>query len=884
MKKIIYSLVLILCLNVVGCDNSSKNDDSILSNDALFTEFKFEADKNSDYLESDIIGIIQNANITVVVPCDKKISKLIATFSIKGKVVYVNHKEQISGETENDYSQSLDYNIVAENGSESKYTIIVKNLEPKATNQILKFKFEKSKNTAFLEEDIEGVIEDNKIVLTCPYKTKKETLIATFETTGHNVEVLNIKQESGSTGNDFSKPVRYLVTAEDGTVNEYFVKIKHKLKFVEKITQKNTAVGELHSYIIRKLFVDENDIMYVLTENKLATSNDNGETWQNIDLLKILNLKPANYWINDIYVDKNGIYLATNYGLIISYDKGKNWTIYNRSNGLFQDRIYRVNVSNGRIYAFSYSYFSISTPKNLDGKITWRNYDFRDQLGLGPRMYNLHVTVHNQKIYLAIDSEFFVLEDLTNNLLLKRKVFINDSINNISVINNKVIMSSWFYIMISDNDGETWDYCSFLNPKSDVYNFIVENYQDKTIYRDSNISVLNAWNKSFEHVSQRLHDVSISENKIFVSTSNGFYVSEDNCKTWKKYQNNDLLINNYYENNTVSKLIEQFNNKIYLSYQYQNYVGFAISDDSGLSWRNKFPEKGLCDNEIIRIFNKNNLLIAISESGVSYKEHQSDWIRAIENSRLAIRYVKDAYLSEDNKLYILSYNKYDATASIIQVFNINTKKIENEYIFNENDMGLGKKIYVTNEEIYLSTTSGFYVSALNIIDWKYLNKNYSCDEIIVKGDNITQNYNDGGFYISVDKGLNWEYKDGNVFSFEKDDYFSYITNNYFYTWDNENKDWLNTLINSDGLSFFKDYEKFYSTNNNLFRSYNSIFVSKFYYSHDNSYSYNEFLIESFTVDDYKNDGKKAVEITSFCEDNKYLYVSTNKGIYVYEWQ
>ncbi len=48
-------------------------------------------------------------------------------------------------------------------------------------------------------------------------------LVAIFETTGVGVSVDGVLQLSGSTPNDFSYPLRYLVIAEDGTMADYLV-------------------------------------------------------------------------------------------------------------------------------------------------------------------------------------------------------------------------------------------------------------------------------------------------------------------------------------------------------------------------------------------------------------------------------------------------------------------------------------------------------------------------------------------------------------------------------------------------------------------------------------------------------------------------------------
>ncbi|MBE0502309.1 MAG: DUF3494 domain-containing protein, partial [Desulfuromonadales bacterium] len=63
------------------------------------------------------------------------------------------------------------------------------------------------------------------IAVTVPNETDVTALVATYTTTGKFVDVGLVEQLSGSTPNDFTLPVDYLVTAVDDSVTTYTVTV-----------------------------------------------------------------------------------------------------------------------------------------------------------------------------------------------------------------------------------------------------------------------------------------------------------------------------------------------------------------------------------------------------------------------------------------------------------------------------------------------------------------------------------------------------------------------------------------------------------------------------------------------------------------------------------
>ena len=95
---------------------------------------------------------------------------------------------------------------------------------PSEEKEITAFSFTADSNTA-LTSDVTGTIDGTDISLTVPYGTEVTALVASFTTTGQSVSVDGTEQTSGTTANDFSSPVTYTVTAENGSTQDYAVTV-----------------------------------------------------------------------------------------------------------------------------------------------------------------------------------------------------------------------------------------------------------------------------------------------------------------------------------------------------------------------------------------------------------------------------------------------------------------------------------------------------------------------------------------------------------------------------------------------------------------------------------------------------------------------------------
>jgi hypothetical protein len=108
------------------------------------------------------------------------------------------------------------YTVTAADASTKDYTVTV-TVATKSAKDITAF--------SFTTPAVTGVITGAKIAVTVPFGTNVTALVANFTTTGVSVKVGSTIQVSGTTVNNFTRPVTYTVTAADGTTKAYTVTI-----------------------------------------------------------------------------------------------------------------------------------------------------------------------------------------------------------------------------------------------------------------------------------------------------------------------------------------------------------------------------------------------------------------------------------------------------------------------------------------------------------------------------------------------------------------------------------------------------------------------------------------------------------------------------------
>ena len=168
-----------------------------------------------------------NKTIAVTMPYGTNVTSLVATFASSGVDVVVGKTSQISDVTANDFTNPVTYMVTAADGTTASYTVIV------AVAQ----SYDKA-ITAFTLGGVTGVInETNKsIAVIMPFGTNVNALVATFTITGTKVMVGAVTQVSGTTANNFSSPVSYVVYPSNGAAVSYTVTVAVAASSAKAIT------------------------------------------------------------------------------------------------------------------------------------------------------------------------------------------------------------------------------------------------------------------------------------------------------------------------------------------------------------------------------------------------------------------------------------------------------------------------------------------------------------------------------------------------------------------------------------------------------------------------------------------------------------------------
>ncbi|BBI36630.1 S-layer homology domain-containing protein [Cohnella abietis] len=167
-----------------------------------------------------VAGAINGTNITLTVPHGTDVRESVATFTLSaGASAQVGTTAQVSGATRNDFTSPVTYTVTAQDGTTKAYTVTVTEASSSAKD-VTSFGF------AELTPPVAGTINGTNISLIVPHGTDVRGLVATFTlSAGASAKVGTTTQVSGVTKNDFTSPVTYIVTAQDGTTKAYTVTV-----------------------------------------------------------------------------------------------------------------------------------------------------------------------------------------------------------------------------------------------------------------------------------------------------------------------------------------------------------------------------------------------------------------------------------------------------------------------------------------------------------------------------------------------------------------------------------------------------------------------------------------------------------------------------------
>ncbi len=121
-RKVFIALFLISFASAACSQNEQSGISTALSSDKAITAFSF--------LNPAATGNINESakTIDVIMPPGTNLNKLIATFTTTGSRVKVGSTVQVSGSTQNDFTNSVEYVVEAADGSIATYTVTVKSL------------------------------------------------------------------------------------------------------------------------------------------------------------------------------------------------------------------------------------------------------------------------------------------------------------------------------------------------------------------------------------------------------------------------------------------------------------------------------------------------------------------------------------------------------------------------------------------------------------------------------------------------------------------------------------------------------------------------------------------------------------------------------------
>ncbi len=206
----------LLTYTVTAEDGSYQNYDVTLT---VATKSKAKEITEFSLVNPAITATIDQNTITATVPFGTDVTKLVANFTVSNlATVSVNGVAQISGQTSNDFSQALSYTVTAEDGSTQVYVVKITIAPSTKSNDKEMLSF------GFVSPAVKAQISGTNIMVTLPYGTDVTKLMANFLVSDKaTVSVNGTTQVSGTTINNFSNSVVYVVTAEDGTSKSYTV-------------------------------------------------------------------------------------------------------------------------------------------------------------------------------------------------------------------------------------------------------------------------------------------------------------------------------------------------------------------------------------------------------------------------------------------------------------------------------------------------------------------------------------------------------------------------------------------------------------------------------------------------------------------------------------
>ncbi|MDR0422549.1 MAG: CotH kinase family protein [Proteiniphilum sp.] len=136
-----------------------------------------------------------------------------------------------------------------------------------------------------LEVVATGTVSGGDISVSIPYGVSPDSLVATFTCSGASVKAGDTEQVSSVTQNDFSKPVVYTVTAEDGSKTDYTVTVTKNLPRLPAVhinTAGGAPISDKENYVSATVIIEDADKYYTDGKQFASTAGIRGRgnsTW-----------------------------------------------------------------------------------------------------------------------------------------------------------------------------------------------------------------------------------------------------------------------------------------------------------------------------------------------------------------------------------------------------------------------------------------------------------------------------------------------------------------------------------------------------------------------------------------------------------------------------
>jgi photosystem II stability/assembly factor-like uncharacterized protein len=156
-------------------------------------------------------------SITIEMPFGTDVTSLVSTFTLSADATgLVNGVFQQSGSTINNFIIPITYTITAGDATTIQYWTVTVNVQlGSSENDITAFSLPEQASAATIDAT------NKNVFIEVVYGTSLMSLIPSFElSAGATANVIGVAQVSGTTANDFTNPLTYTITAEDGTTTQ----------------------------------------------------------------------------------------------------------------------------------------------------------------------------------------------------------------------------------------------------------------------------------------------------------------------------------------------------------------------------------------------------------------------------------------------------------------------------------------------------------------------------------------------------------------------------------------------------------------------------------------------------------------------------------------